>query len=169
MQNLPVIQINEPCSQDWAGMSGSEQRRFCDACDKHVLNFSEMSSAEVSEALSSADNTRVCARIHRRSDGSIITSDSRSKPRRSLLSQVSQFAALATACVLAGCSTKEPQQPAIMGAAAPESQTEVETRDVEIPEDQLMLMGEICVLEDWPEEVVETPTLHVPENPLIAN
>jgi|GEM_PF-6228148 len=148
MQNLPVIQIDEPCTKDWDGMSGTDQQRFCDTCDKHVLNFSEMSAAEVNQAMSSAGDTRVCARIQRKPDGSIVTRDSRSKLRRSLLSRVSQFAALATACVLAGCGTKEPEPPAIMGAVGPESPAEVESKDANTPEDQLMEMGEVCVAED---------------------
>jgi hypothetical protein len=53
-------------------MSGDEKKRFCSECDKFVYDFSQMTRQQV-EAIVSVHRGRVCARITRRPDGSMVT------------------------------------------------------------------------------------------------
>lgn len=48
------LHIPEPCSADWAAMTGDEKRKFCDACAKHVHDLSAMTLREA-EAVLEAD------------------------------------------------------------------------------------------------------------------
>lgn len=53
-------------------MSGDEKKRFCTECDKFVYDFSQMTRRQV-EAIVSIHQGRLCARITRRPDGSLLT------------------------------------------------------------------------------------------------
>jgi len=72
--NLNNIRIASPCSQNWEEMVGDERKRFCAQCQLHVYNFSAMTQAEVESLLMKAEG-RVCGRIFRRADGTILTQD----------------------------------------------------------------------------------------------
>ena len=62
--SLDVIGVAEPCHEDWSGMSGGEQKKFCGSCAKHVHNLSEMTRDEA-ERFVTANPTGVCIRFHR--------------------------------------------------------------------------------------------------------
>lgn len=62
--SLDVIGVAEPCHEDWSGMSGGEQKKFCDSCAKHVHNLSEMTREEA-ESFVNENPTGVCIRFHR--------------------------------------------------------------------------------------------------------
>jgi hypothetical protein len=53
-------------------MSGDEKKRFCSECNKFVYDFSQMTRRQV-EAMVSIHRGRMCARITRRPDGSLLT------------------------------------------------------------------------------------------------
>jgi len=53
-------------------MSGDEKKRFCSECDKFVYDFSRMTRRQV-EAIVSIHQGRMCARITRLPDGSLLT------------------------------------------------------------------------------------------------
>jgi hypothetical protein len=53
-------------------MSGDEKKRFCSECNKFVYDFSQMTRRQV-EAIVSIHRGRMCARITRRPDGSLLT------------------------------------------------------------------------------------------------
>ncbi|RQO31797.1 hypothetical protein DBR32_07595 [Taibaiella sp. KBW10] len=46
-----IVSIPEPCHEDWAKMSPCARGRFCTACQKNVLDFSEMSDTVISKIL----------------------------------------------------------------------------------------------------------------------
>ena len=71
-RKLDQLQIVSPCSTDWDRMSGDEKKRFCSECDKFVYDFSQMTRRQV-EAIVSIHRGRMCARITRRPDGSLLT------------------------------------------------------------------------------------------------
>src|SRR5215468_5403492 len=71
-RRLDQLKIVSPCSTDWDQMSGDEKRRFCVECDKFVYDFSQMTRQQV-EAIVSIHQGRMCARITRRPDGSLLT------------------------------------------------------------------------------------------------
>lgn len=71
---LESIQIAKPCRADWAAMTGDERARFCGSCHKNVYDLSSMTRAEA-EALILEKEGRLCVRLYRREDGTVITSD----------------------------------------------------------------------------------------------
>lgn len=56
------ISIPVPCHEDWSKMTPTQCGAFCNACQKEVVDFSQMSEAEIVERLSKA-NGNVCGRI----------------------------------------------------------------------------------------------------------
>src|SRR5262249_32841839 len=71
-RRLDQFKIVSPCSTDWDQMSGDEKRRFCVECDKFVYDFLQMTRQQI-EAIVSIHQGRMCARIKRRPDGSLLT------------------------------------------------------------------------------------------------
>ena len=71
---LDGVRIASPCSADWDAMYGDERRRFCSECGLNVYNLSAMSKQEAESLLLTAEG-RVCVRLYRRRDGSVMTSD----------------------------------------------------------------------------------------------
>ncbi|MBL8910159.1 MAG: hypothetical protein JNM17_05570 [Archangium sp.] len=70
------IRIASPCTEDWASMSGDERVRHCAKCKLNVFNTREMSEDDVRAMLIAKSNGgRVCARVYRRRDGTILTKD----------------------------------------------------------------------------------------------
>ena len=55
-------------------MSGDDRVRFCDLCNLHVYDISRLSRKEA-EALITKTEGRICARVYRRTDGTVITKD----------------------------------------------------------------------------------------------
>lgn len=68
------VEIASPCTARWEKMIGDERVRFCADCRLNVYNLSAMTE-EDGEALIRANEGRLCARIYRRSDGTILTRD----------------------------------------------------------------------------------------------
>ncbi|MDQ3131339.1 MAG: hypothetical protein M3Q99_11345 [Acidobacteriota bacterium] len=69
---LDKIQIAAPCSADWNEMVGDDRKRHCSECKLNVYNLSEMTQREAENFLIKAEG-RVCLRIYRRSDGTVLT------------------------------------------------------------------------------------------------
>jgi hypothetical protein len=72
--SLDRIRIASPCPVSWERMTGDDRVRFCDECKLQVYNIGEMTRAET-EALIAKTEGRLCARIYRRADGTVITRD----------------------------------------------------------------------------------------------
>src|SRR5262249_37791326 len=113
MPNLPDplsdIRIAAPCDATWERMAGDERVRHCTLCDLNVYNFAKMTRDEVRELLARTEG-RVCARLYRRADGTLLTSDCPSG-FRALRGRISRLrdaaiAALVSASTFAyGCAT----------------------------------------------------------------
>lgn len=71
---LDNIKIASPCPADWDEMYGDDRKRFCGECKLNVYNLSGMTKDEAEALIMNAEG-RLCVRIYRRADGSIITSD----------------------------------------------------------------------------------------------
>src|SRR5215475_7681682 len=71
-RKLDQLQVVSPCSTGWDRMSGDEKKRFCSECNKFVYDFSQMTRRQV-EAIVSIHRGRMCARVTRRPDGSLLT------------------------------------------------------------------------------------------------
>ena len=78
---LDRVSIGSSCQTDWEAMNGDQSQRYCDQCEKSVYNFSQLTRSQA-EALIARTKGKLCARIERRPDGSILTADkSYSLPR----------------------------------------------------------------------------------------
>jgi hypothetical protein len=71
---LGSLRIAAPCQASWEGMAGDERVRHCTLCSLNVYNFAEMTRDEVRELLVRTEG-RVCARLYRRADGTVLTRD----------------------------------------------------------------------------------------------
>jgi hypothetical protein len=74
MTQLPNLRIAAPCQASWDEMAGDARVRHCTLCSLNVYNFAEMTRDEVRELLARTEG-RVCARLYRRADGTVITRD----------------------------------------------------------------------------------------------
>jgi hypothetical protein len=69
---LENVRIASPCSASWENMSGNDRVRDCSACNLSVYNFSAMTEQEIA-ALMAGREGRLCARLFRRADGTVLT------------------------------------------------------------------------------------------------
>ena len=73
---LSQVRVASPCSARWEDMTGDERTRHCGQCNLDVHNLSAMTADEAESFLRAKVGTgRVCARIFRREDGTILTRD----------------------------------------------------------------------------------------------
>jgi len=72
---LPQIRVASPCTADWSKMAGDDRVRHCADCNLNVYNFSAMTEREVARLLAASKGTRLCGRLYRRADGTILTRD----------------------------------------------------------------------------------------------
>jgi hypothetical protein len=71
---LATVQIKNPCPAAWEQMAGDDRVRFCPQCRLHVYNLSAMSRQEAEDFLQQQEG-RVCLRLYRRADGTVLTRD----------------------------------------------------------------------------------------------
>src|SRR5204863_4095976 len=71
---IESLRIATPCQASWQRMAGDERVRHCTLCSLNVYNFAEMTRDEVRELLVRTEG-RVCARLYRRADGTVLTRD----------------------------------------------------------------------------------------------
>lgn len=137
---LDDTRIASPCRASWDLMTGDDTVRFCGECRLNVYNISNMTALEAATLVERSDG-RLCVRLYRRKDGTVLTRDCpvglRAAVRRAsraagaaltaLLGLVSGAAAR-TAWAGSGqeaggarCAAPESRQepPAIMGKIAP--------------------------------------------------
>jgi len=55
-------------------MTGDDRVRFCDLCNLHVYNLAELTRTEAESLIANSEG-RICARLYRRADGTVITKD----------------------------------------------------------------------------------------------
>jgi hypothetical protein len=108
---LDGLSIASPCSADWNQMQGDQRRRFCAQCKLHVHDLSAMSKPEAEQLLAGAATGRVCVRLFRRADGTVLTQDCPVGLRQQLRRTWTRAAALwlavwagAGACMRSGAS-----------------------------------------------------------------
>jgi hypothetical protein len=71
---LGRVRVASPCRADWDAMEGDERMRFCQQCGLNVYNLSALTRPEA-EALVARTEGRLCARLYRRADGTVLTKD----------------------------------------------------------------------------------------------
>lgn len=113
---LPLLEnvaIAAPCSADWEQMVGDDRVRFCRSCEKNVYNLSAMPRDEA-EALLAARDEKMCVRLYKRADGTVLTSDCpvgvrRRQRRRAVAGVVGGGLLAAGAALAAGSSARVTQ------------------------------------------------------------
>src|SRR5882672_521370 len=60
------IQLNipEPCHEDWDKMNPVEKGRFCDSCQKQVIDFTNMSDVQLATFFKKPSTGSVCGRFY---------------------------------------------------------------------------------------------------------
>jgi len=99
---LDRMRIASPCSVSWEKMSGDDRMRFCDQCNLHVYNISAMTKEQVA-ALVTGTGGRICARLYRRADGTVLTKDC-PVGLRALRRRISKMAGAALTAILSLCT-----------------------------------------------------------------
>ena len=72
--NIDQVRIATPCPISWEQMTGDNRVRFCDHCQLNVYNLSALSRVEAEKLIASTEG-RLCARLFRRVDGTVLTED----------------------------------------------------------------------------------------------
>lgn len=67
------LRVASPCKADWNEMTGNDRVRFCRQCNLNVYDLALLTTDEVVQLIGS--NGRICGRLHRRLDGTVITRD----------------------------------------------------------------------------------------------
>jgi hypothetical protein len=68
------LRVASPCPMSWEQMTGDDQTRHCSLCDLNVHNIAGLPDHEV-EKLVGAREGRLCVRLSRRADGTVIVGD----------------------------------------------------------------------------------------------
>lgn len=71
---LNHLRVASPCPANWESMKGDDRVRFCDLCKLNVYNFAQLTRQEA-KALVAITEGRLCGRLYRRADGTIVTKD----------------------------------------------------------------------------------------------
>lgn len=78
MQEKPFdinsLRVASPCLVGWETMTGDERVRHCSSCQLNIYNTSEMTAREVEQLIERREG-RLCIRLRRRADGTVITKD----------------------------------------------------------------------------------------------
>ena len=90
------LKVASPCHESWERMQGDDRVRHCAECDLNVYNISAMTQAEAMELVSTHEG-RLCGRLYRRPDGTVITKDCPTGARIVIKCRVSRIAGAALA------------------------------------------------------------------------
>lgn len=71
---LNDLRIASPCPASWDAMRGDDRVRSCDLCSRSVYDISGL-TAEAALALVRESEGRLCVRLYRRKDGTVLTAD----------------------------------------------------------------------------------------------
>jgi hypothetical protein len=155
--SLSDIRIASPCPADWEKMVGDERVRHCAECNLNVYNLSAMTERQARQLLAGNSGKRMCLRLYRRADGTIITQDC-PWAFRALKRRATRFAsAVLSAVISVGVAAAKPKpkqnpQPATQSQRG-ESGLEVTVVDAQgavIPDAEIILSRTkektVCVL-----------------------
>jgi hypothetical protein len=72
--DIQSMRVASPCSIGWDTMTGDDRVRHCNSCNLNIYNTAEMTTKEI-EALVLNPEGRLCIRLYRRADGTVLTRD----------------------------------------------------------------------------------------------
>jgi hypothetical protein len=70
--DINSIKVASPCSVPWGSMTGDDRSRHCGQCSLTVFNIAELTAAETERLIREREG-RLCIRLYRRADGTVIT------------------------------------------------------------------------------------------------
>ena len=102
MTRLPVLQpepdtlddltIATPCEVPWESLAGDDRVRHCGRCRQNVYNVESFERAEALQLIQAREG-RLCLRLYRRADGTLVTADCWSRLRAARRRGLVAFAA----------------------------------------------------------------------------
>ena len=98
MPLLETITVASPCTADWDAMQGDERVRFCGLCELNVYNLSALPRDEAEAFVREAEG-KVCVRMYKRRDGTLLTQDCPVGLRAKLRRKLSWLAGLAASAL----------------------------------------------------------------------
>lgn len=108
--DINSIYVASPCPASWDAMHGDNRSRRCDQCELMVYNIEGLTTAETS-ALIAERTERICVKLRRRPDGTVITRDC-PKGLAAYRKRLGVFAGAAVAAILGLFSPAFSQRPA---------------------------------------------------------
>lgn len=139
LRSLDRITIPKPCDADWDSMTGNDQVRFCDHCNLHVNNLSNMTRLDAMRLVARSKG-RLCVRYIQRIDGGVITKGVPEKLHR-ISRRVSRIAAGAFTATLSLTSATAQTRSVTNPSTAQPAQTRAEL--VSLPTGSASLSGVI--------------------------
>lgn len=100
-----TLHIHEPCAEPWDTMAGTDARKHCARCDKHVVALAEMTAEQAQALLESAPPRSLCVRVEHDDEGVVIFKDERS---RAPLGSAARRLAVGASLLVAACTRTEP-------------------------------------------------------------
>ena len=73
------VEIATPCEVSWDSMYGDDRVRHCGSCRQNVYNVAQLTRGQALQLISRRE--KVCLRIYRRPDGTVVTADCWSRLR----------------------------------------------------------------------------------------
>ncbi len=148
---IQTARIASPCDMKWDDMVGDERVRHCEACDLNVYNIAAMTADEANALLEGAEG-RICGRLWRRFDGTVITRDcpvGLQIIRRKMILTTAKVAAaiIALGSVLAFGRSREVDPWQGPDSTYTQTRTRIETwlNNAPPPVPGRMIMGDMCV------------------------
>ena len=102
------LRVATPCPKAWDDMVGDHRVRFCDQCHLNVYNLAELTQKETQQLIAASEG-RLCGRLFRRADGTVLTKDC-PVGLQALRKRISRRAAAVFATLLGLSSTAFAQQ-----------------------------------------------------------
>lgn len=115
LRNLDRLRVASPCPVGWEQMTGDHRVRFCSMCQLNVYNFAELTQKEAEELLNTKEG-RICGRLFRRFDGTVITKDC-PVGLRAVRRRAARIATAAFATVMSICTAVAGQRQSDRGKA----------------------------------------------------
>ena len=148
---LESLKVASPCKADWNAMLGDDKVRFCLSCEKNVYDLGGMTRDEAEAFVREREGGGACIRLHKRRDGTVLTSDCSVGVRNARVRRIGA-AALGASLVGAGA--------ALFGATTTtmgDMEPLVQTGQVTIDQHEQVVMGEMAVHEENPGEPSAEP------------
>ena len=149
---LRGLHIASPCDADWAAMPGTERVRNCADCALNVYNLSELTAREA-RALIRQHEGRLCLRLYRRADGTVLTRDCpEGVPSAATERRRGALVAIALAALFAGSVGMTQAAWSLLGSVASTTYYgggEYVMGDIAPPDN--FEMGEVIPLDEWGE------------------